>query len=148
MSDTKTLVLFFSAEGNTAKVAKEYADKAGADLFEIVPEAKYTAADIRWTNPLARCNREQIAGKEVPVLGKVENFEQYEDVYIGFPIWYGQAPRVVHTFCKGYDWTGKKIHIFATSGGSGIGKTAEKLAPSVPGAEIVDAKVVKSAGEI
>ena len=148
MSDNKTLDLYFSAEGNTAKVAKEYAEKTGADVFEIVPEVKYTAADIRWTNPLARCNREQIAGKEVPVLGKVENFEQYEDVYIGFPIWYGQAPRVVHTFCKGYDWTGKKIHIFATSGGSGIGKTAEKLAPSVPGAEIVDAKVIKSAGEI
>ena len=148
MSDTKTLVLYFSAEGNTAKVAKEYTEKISADAFEIVPEEKYTATDIRWTNPLARCNREQIAGKDVPVVGKIENFKQYEDVYIGFPIWYGQAPRVVHTFCKGYDWKGKKIHIFATSGGSGIGKTAEKLAPSAPGAEIVDAKVVKSAGEI
>ena len=148
MSDTKTLVLFFSAEGNTAKVAKEYAEKAGADLFEIVPEAKYTAADIRWTNPLARCNREQIAGKEVPVVGKVENFEQYEDVYIGFPIWYGQAPRVIHTFAGDYDWTGKIVHAFATSGGSGIGKTAEKLQPFITGSTITDAKLVHSAAEI
>ena len=148
MSDTKTLVLYFSAEGNTEKVAKAYAEKIGADVFEIVPEVKYTAADIRWTNPLARCNREQIAGKDVPVAQKIENFKQYEDVYIGFPIWYGQAPRVVHTFCKDYDWSDKKIHIFATSGGSGIGKTAEKLAPSVPGAKIIDAKVVKTADEI
>ena len=143
-----TLVTYFSTGGTTAKVAKEFAEKSGADIFEIVPQEPYTKADITYLNPIARCNREQITGKEVPVVGKVENFEQYEDVYIGFPIWYGQAPRVVHTFCKGYDWAGKKIHIFATSGGSGIGKTAEKLASSVPGAEIVDAKVVKSAGEI
>ena len=143
-----TLVTYFSAEGTTAKVAKEFAKKIGADLFEIVPEVPYSAADIRWVNPLARCNREQIGGKEVPVSGKIDDFEKYDTVYIGFPIWYGQAPRVVHTFCKGYDWTGKDIHIFATSGGSGIGKTAEKLQPSVSGGNIVDAKRIRTASEI
>ena len=143
-----TFVTFFSAGGTTAKVAKEFADKIGADLFEIVPQEIYTDADLKWTNPLARCNKEQVGKKDVPVAGKIENFEQYDTVYIGFPIWYGQAPRVVYTFAKGYDWNGKTVHAFATSGGSGIGKTAEKLGEYVPGAASVDAKLVHSAGEI
>ena len=143
-----TLVTFFSAEGNTAKVAKEYADKIGADIFEIVPEEPYSKSDINYLNPVSRCNREQIAGKDVPVAGKIEGFDKYDTIYIGFPIWYAQAPRVIHTFCKGYDWTGKNIHIFATSGGSGIGKTAEKLQPSVAGGNIIDAKRISSASDI
>ena len=143
-----TLLTYFSAEGTTAKVAKDFAERIGADVFEIVPQEPYTAADIKWTNPLARCNREQIAGKEVPVSGKIEDFDKYDTVYIGFPIWYGQAPRVVHTFAKGYDWTGKTVHAFATSGGSGIGKTAEKLKPSLAGVSSVDAKLVHSADEL
>ncbi|MCR5688051.1 MAG: flavodoxin [Lachnospiraceae bacterium] len=142
-----TLVCYFSAEGTTAKVASDLAKKIDADLFEIVPEKPYTKADINYINPLARCNREQIGGKDVPVAGKVENFDIYDTVYLGFPIWYGQAPRVIHTFAQGYDWTGKTVHAFATSGGSGIGKTAEKLSPSVKGAS-VDAKLVKDASEL
>ena len=128
-----TLVTYFSAEGTTAKVAKEFAQSISADVFEIVPEQLYTAADIKWTNPLARCNREQIGGKDVPVRGKIDGFEKYDTVYVGFPIWYGQAPRVVHTFGKGYDWTGK---------------TAEKLTPSLPGVTSLDAKLVHSASEL
>ena len=143
-----TLVLYFSAEGNTAKVAKELAEAKGADIFEIVPEVPYTKADIRWINPVARCNREKFGKKEVPSVGKIENFAEYDTIYVGFPIWYGGAPNVVNTFCKGYDWTGKKIRIFATSGGSGIGKTAEKLQPYVNGAEILDAKIVKQAADV
>lgn len=143
-----TLVTYFSAEGTTAKVAKEFAEKIGADIFEIVPQEPYTKADIRYMNPLARCNREQMGGKDVPVLGKIENFDNYDEIYIGFPIWYGQAPRVVHTFAQGYDWTGKTVHAFATSGGSGIGKTAEKLSPSLKGATSVDAKLIHSAAEL
>ena len=143
-----TLVTFFSAEGTTAKVAKDLADKLGADLFEIKPEKPYMAADIKWTNPLARCNREKLGKKDVPVSGRIENLAQYDTVYIGFPIWYGSAPNVVNTFCKAYDWSGITIHAFATSGGSGIGKTAEKLMPYVKGAISVDAKVVRSADEL
>ncbi len=143
-----TLVTYFSAEGNTAKVAKEFAEKIGADIFEIIPVEPYTMADIKWTNPVARCNREQLTGKDVPVRGKIEGFENYDTIYIGFPIWYGQAPRVVHTFGKGYDWSGKTVHVFATSGGSGIGKTAEKLRPSLPGVSSIDAKLVHSAAEV
>lgn len=145
----KKLVAYFSAEyGATAKVAKELAEAIGADLFEICPEQPYTAADLRWTNPLARCNREHLAGKDVPVAGAVENFADYDTVYLGFPIWYGYQPLVVSTFCKQYDWSGKKVYAFATSGGSGIGRTADKLAPFVPGAAGVEAKLVHSAAEV
>ena len=142
------LVTYFSAEGTTAKVAKEFASMTGADIFEIVPQEPYSKPDINYLNPVSRCNREQIGGKDVSVAGKIENFDSYDTVYIGFPIWYGQAPRVVHTFGKGYDWTGKTVHLFATSGGSGIGKTAEKLSPSLMGAASVDAKLVHSASDI
>ena len=144
-----TLVTYFSAEaGTTAKVAKDLAKKIGANLFEIKPETPYSKADLRYLNPLARCNREKIGNKDVPVAGRIENLSQYDTVYIGFPIWYGAAPNVVNTFCKGYDWKGITIHAFATSGGSGIGKTAEKLEPFVKGAVSVDAKLVHSAGEL
>ena len=145
----KTLVAYFSAEfGATRTVAEELAAAIGADLFEIVPETPYSAADLRWTNPLARCNREHLAGKDVPVAGKVEDFEAYDTIMLGFPIWYGYAPLVVSTFCKQYDWTGKRIFAFATSGGSGIGRTAEKLMPFVPGAASVDAKLVRTGAEV
>ena len=144
-----TLVAYFSAEaGTTAKVAKDLAKKIGADLFEIKPETPYSKADLRYMNPLARCNREKFGNKDVPVADRIENLSQYDTVYIGFPIWYGAAPNVVNTFCKGYDWKGITIHAFATSGGSGIGKTAEKLEPYVKGAVSVDAKLVHSAGEL
>ena len=144
----KTLVAFFSAQGTTAKVAREYAQQIGADVFEIVPKEPYTKSDINYINPISRCNREQIGGKDVPVEGRIENFDEYDNVYIGFPIWYGQAPRVIHTFAGSYDWSNKTVHAFATSGGSGIGKTAEKLSPSLKGALSVDAKLVRSASEI
>ena len=145
----KTLVAFFSAEaGRTKRVAEELAGKLGADIFEIVPEKPYTKADLSYMNPLARCNREKFGKKDVPVSGRVENFSVYDTVYLGFPIWYGAAPNVVNTFCSAYDWTGKKVHVFATSGGSGIGKTAEKLTPYLRGAEAVDAKLVHSAEEL
>ena len=125
----KTLVTYFSAEsGRTAGVAKELADAIGADLFEIRPVKPYSASDLNYMNPIARCNRE------------------YELVLIGFPIWYGCAPIVVNTFCSGYDWSGKKVALFATSGGSGIGKTVKKLEPYVKGAEILDARMMNGAG--
>lgn len=143
-----TLVTYFSAEGTTKKVAETFAKEIQADIFEIVPKIPYTASDIKWTNPLSRCNKEKFGNKEVPVKGTVENFAGYDTVYIGFPIWYGCAPNVVNTFCKGYEWNGKKVYAFATSGGSGIGKTADKLKPFVEGAAEIDAKLVKSAADL
>lgn len=144
----KTLVAFFSAGGVTAKVAREYAAQNGADLFEIVPEPPYTAADLNWKNPLARCNKEFFGKKDVPSSGKIDGFENYEQVLIGFPIWYGCAPNVVSTFCAQYNWTGKHVLAFATSGGSPIGKTAEKLQPYVVGAASLEAVLVKDAAEL
>ncbi len=145
----KTLVAYFSAEaGKTRKIAEEIAEKLGADLFEIKPEQPYSSADLKWVNPLARCNREKIGKKDVPIVGKVDNWDGYDTVYLGFPIWYYGAPNVVSTFCKDYDWNGKTIHVFATSGGSPIGKTAEKLEPYVKGGKIADAKRVTSASEV
>ena len=144
----KTLIAYFSAQGTTARIAKAAAKLLEADIFEIKPEVAYTPADIKWTNPLARCNKEKIGKKDVPVVGSVENFGDYQLVILAFPIWYGCAPNVVNTFCKGYDWTGKKVAAVATSGGSGIGKTADKLKPYVDGAVSVDAKLVHSDMEV
>lgn len=142
----KILVTYFTAsEGRvTEKVAKALANEVGADLFEIKPQELYTGADIKWVNPFARCNKEKLGKKDVPVLGKVENMDEYDLVLIGFPIWYGGAPNVVNTFVKGYDFSGKKIALFATSDMSGIGKSAEKLKPYLSeSADIVDAKLFK-----
>ncbi len=145
----KTLVAYFSAEsGTTARVAKELAEALGADLYEITPETPYTPADLKWTNPLARCNREKLGNKDVPVSGRVEGFEAYSTVFLGFPIWYGAAPNVVNTFCKDYDWSGKTVAAFATSGGSGIGKTADKLRPFIRGGRVADARLCRSAAEL
>ncbi len=140
----KTLVAYFSAEhGRTAGLAEALAEITGADLFEIRPEQIYTKADLKYMNPLARCNREWIGKKDVPVRDRVEDLDQYDMVLIGFPIWYAVAPNVINTFCRGYDFTGKKVALFATSGGSGIGKTKEKLQPYVNGTEIIDGRVFK-----
>ena len=144
----KTLIAYFSAEGTTAALAEKLAEEIGADLFEIRPQQIYTQADINWKNPMSRCNKEKFGKKDVPVEGTVENFEEYEEVLIGFPIWYGCAPNVVNTFCKAYDWTGKKIAAFATSGGSGIGKTKAKLQLYVNGALVQDAVRVKDFDEL
>lgn len=144
----KTLVAYFSAGGVTAAVAKAYAAQTGADLFEIVPNPPYTEADLNWRNPLSRCNREFFGKKDVPVSGKIADFGAYDRILVGFPIWYGCAPNVVNTFCAGYDWTGKQVLAFATSGGSPIGKTAEKLALYIENAASVEAVLVKSAEEL
>lgn len=140
----KTLVTYFTASTGkmTGRVAGNLADAIGADLFEMKPVAPYTAADINWLNPLARCNREMLGKKDVPVEGKVENMAEYDLLLIGFPIWYGCAPNIVNTFVKGYDLSGKKIALFATSGGGGMGKSAEKLKPYLSEtARIVGAKL-------
>ena len=140
---SKKLVAYFSASGVTAKLAKKLAEAIDADLFEIKPLEPYSEADQNWKNPLARCNKEKIGKKDVPVSGIVENMDEYDTVYLGFPIWYWAAPNVVNTFVKQYDFSHKKVVLFATSGGSDMGKTAEKLQPYLGSeAEIVDAKVM------
>ncbi len=143
----KTLVAYFTASGGrvTEKVAKNLAEAVGADLFEIRPVEPYTKADINYLNPVSRCNKEKIGKKDVPIADKVDNMADYTLLLIGFPIWYAVAPNIINTFVKEYDLSGKKIALFATSGGGGIGKTAEKLKPYINGAaEIVDQKLFKA----
>ena len=148
---SNVLVAYFTASTGrvTEKVAKKLVEAVDADLFEIVPETPYTAADINWKNPLSRCNKEKFGKKDVSVAGKVEDMSQYDTIFVGFPIWYGAAPNVVNTFLKGYDLSGKKLAAFATSGGSGIGKTAEKLKPYVSDTtDIVDAKLFSASTDV
>ena len=138
----KTLVAYFSASGNTASLAKRVAQAANADLFEIKPVEPYTDADLRWTNPLARCNKEKLGKKSVPIADRVADFDEYELVLIGFPVWYYTAPNIIETFVKSYDFSGKKVALFATSGGSDIAKAPGKLQPLMKG-KIVDAKLFR-----
>ena len=145
----KVLVAYFSAEaGRTAAVAEVIADAISASIFEIKPAQPYSKADLRWINPFARCNKEKFGKKEVPVGNKVENFSDYDTVFLGFPIWYGCAPNVVNSFCKDYDWNGKRVFLFATSGGGGMGKSAEQLLPYMQGAKIAGEKLVKKPEEV
>jgi flavodoxin len=139
----KTLTAYFSASGYTASLAKRVAEAAGGDLFEIKPVKPYTDADLKWTNPLARCNREKIGKKDVPIADRVENFDEYDLVLIGFPVWYYAAPNIIETFVKSYDFSGKKVALFATSGGSDITKAPAKLQPLMKG-EIVGAKLFEA----
>ncbi|MCR5108706.1 MAG: NAD(P)H-dependent oxidoreductase [Lachnospiraceae bacterium] len=147
---SKVLVAYFSASKRkvTEKLAKYFADEICADLFEIKPVEPYSEADLKWMNPLARCNKEKMGNKDVPVEGIIDDISRYDYVFIGFPIWYGAAPNVVNTFCQGYDWTGISVNAFATSGGSGIGKTAEKLRPYVQGASEVNAELFKNPADM
>ena len=92
---SRKLVAYFSASGTTAKVAKRLADSIDADLFEIKPKEPYTDSDLRWTNPLARCNREKIRRKDVPLENHIENFALYDTIFLGFPIWYYAAPNII-----------------------------------------------------
>ena len=131
----KILVTYFSASGVTAKVAEKLAKAAKADLFEIKPEVPYSSADLDWTNKKSRSSVE-MADKtsRVAMSGKVDNMAQYDTVFVGFPIWWGVAPHIVNSFLEAYDFSGKTIHLFATSGGSGMGRSMAELKASAPGA--------------
>ena len=125
---SKKLVAYFSASGVTAKVAGELARVEGAELFEIRPEQPYTAADLDYRDQNSRSTVEMKDLDCRPaVVGKVEDMAQYEVVFVGFPIWWGREPSVVDTFLTGYDFAGKKIIPFCTSGGSPMGKTAQRI---------------------
>ena len=144
----KTLVAYFSASGTTESVAKKVAEAAGADLFEIKPEVPYTSADLNWMDKKARSTVEMNDPSSRPAItGKVENMEQYDAVIIGFPIWWYVAPTIINTFLESYDFSGKKIALFATSGGSGLGKTVDRLKDSVDkSARFVSEKMLNGAG--
>ena len=141
------LVTYFSPTGTTKAIARELADQIKADYFEIQPEKPYTAADLNWKNPLARCNREKVFNRGIACREKIGNFSDYEIVFIGFPIWYYQEPGIIDSFVEGYDWTGKKIILFATSGGSDIQRARKSLEDKIQG-KIIAAKVLSGSAEI
>lgn len=119
----KMLVAYFSASGVTAKAAKKLAEVAGADLFEIRPAVPYTSADLNWMDKKSRSSVEMNDPAFRPAIaGKMEGMEQYDVVFVGFPIWWYVAPTIINTFLESYDFSGKTIVPFATSGGSGMGK--------------------------
>ena len=127
---SKVLVAYFSASGETAKLAKTIAGVTGGDLFEIEPAAKYTSADLNWNDKSSRSTAEMNDPKSRPAIAsKVDNMAQYDTVFVGFPIWWYQAPRIIETFLESYDFSDKTVVPFATSGGSGMGKTVSILEP-------------------
>ena len=141
---SKKLVAYFSASGVTASLAKNLAAAIDADLFEIEPEVKYTKADLDWTNKNSRSSVEMNDKLSRPAVAKkLGNMSEYDEVFVGFPIWWYIAPTIVNTFLEGYDLAGKTIVPFATSGGSGMGETNEYLANSCRGAKLVEGKVLR-----
>ena len=137
---SKKLVAYFSASGVTAKVAETLAEAIGADIFEIEPKE----VDLNWMDKKARSTIEMNDPASRPEIAvKRDNMKDYDTIFVGFPIWWYVAPTIINTFLESYDLTGKTIIPFATSGGSGIGKTNERLAPSCKGAKLMDGKVFK-----
>ena len=126
--ENKSLVAYFSASGVTKKVAEKLSDAVGADLFEIKPKVKYTKADLDWMDTKSRSSIEMNDKSFRPAISeKCDNMDKYDVVYVGFPIWWYVAPTIINTFLESYDFSGKIIIPFATSGGSGFGKTIEIL---------------------
>ncbi|WP_303789777.1 flavodoxin [Ruminococcus flavefaciens] len=146
---SKKLVAYFSASGNTAELAKKLASAASADLYEIRPAVPYTSADLDWQNKQSRSSVEMSDHSSRPELAdKNADIATYDTVYIGFPVWWYIAPTIINSFLESYDFSGKKIILFATSGGSGFGKAIQNLSSSAPGAEIIEGKVNPSAKDI
>lgn len=135
------LVAYFSASGVTAGVAKKLADAAGADLYEIVPEQDYTKADLNWMDKESRSSVEMNDRSARPAIAtKVENMDQYDTVFVGFPVWWYREPSIIDTFMEAYDFGGKTVVPFCTSGSSGIGDTYKNLQGLAPGATVVEGK--------
>ena len=137
----KILVAYFSATGTTKGVAEHIANGLNADIYEIVPEEAYTDADIDYNDNNSRTTIEMNDPDARPAIsGSVENMEQYDIIFVGYPIWWGEAPRIVSTFMESYDFSGKTIVPFCTSGGSGIGSSASNLERLTSGATWLDGR--------
>ena len=142
----KTLVAYFSASGVTKKAAEKLASAAKTDIYEIKPAVPYTKADLNWMDKKSRSSVEMGNKSFRPEIVKDDlNLSQYDTILVGFPIWWYVAPTIINTFLESYDFSDKKIVLFATSGGSGFGNTVAELKPSAPGAEIVEGKLLNRA---
>ncbi|MBQ7574826.1 MAG: NAD(P)H-dependent oxidoreductase [Clostridia bacterium] len=137
-AQSKTLVVYFSATGTTKGLAEKVAKVAGADIVELVPSQPYTEADINY-NSDCRANREQNDDTARPEIANViENFDSYDTVIIGHPIWWGTVPRIIYTFMDSYDLSGKDVYMFCTSGSSGISTAVSDVKKYAPDANIID----------
>ena len=141
---SRKLVTYFSASGVTAKIAQQLSESIGADLHEISPEIPYSNADLDWRNPESRSSKEmKDKSFRPPIINDRINMDMYSAIFIGFPIWWYVAPTIINTFLEKYDFSGKKIVVFATSGGSGFGNTVEELKVSIPdNARIIEGKIL------
>ena len=145
----KKLVAYFSASGTTKKTAELLAEAAGADLYEITPKVAYTKADLNWMDKKSRSSVEMNDKKFRPEIeDKDANIAEYDEIILGFPIWWYVAPTIVNTFLEKFDFSGKKVVLFATTGGSGFGNTVKELQQSAPNTEIVEGKILNSKSEI
>lgn len=139
----KILVAYFSATGTTAAAAKKLAEAAGADIYEIKPAVPYTKEDLNWMNKNSRSSVEMSDKSSRPALADTSaDISAYDTILVGFPIWWYIAPTIINTFLESYDFAGKKIVLFATSGGSGFGKAVDSLKGSCPGATITEGKLL------
>ena len=149
---SKKMVAYFSAGGVTAGAAKKLAEVCGADLYEIRPQTPYTSADLDWMNKKSRSSVEMNDPASRPALADMAaGIEKYDVIFIGFPVWWYTAPAIIRTFLEAYDFGGKVIVPFATSGGSGLGNTAKTLQELVPAAAVKDGKLLNGgldAGEL
>lgn len=145
---SKTLVTYFSASGVTASKAKTLADLTGADLYEIKPETPYTSADLNWTNKQSRSSVEMKDKSSRPAIVKDADISGYDAIFIGFPVWWYTAPTIINTFIEAYDFSGKTVIPFATSGGTAIDKCVEDLQTAYPNLTIKKGKLLNgSVGE-
>ena len=146
---SRKLVAYFSASGTTAAVAKKLAEAATADLYEIRPAVPYTSADLDWMDKSARSTVEMNDRASRPALADRDaKIEDYDTVFLGFPIWWYVAPTIINSFLEAYDFTGKTIILFATSGGSGFGQAAAGLRASAPGATIREGMILNGAPSV
>lgn len=134
----KTLIAYFSASGETARLAETLAAVTGGDLYEIEPAQPYTAADLDWNDKGSRSTLEMKDPASRPAIGgRAADVSRYDTVFVGFPIWWYEAPRIIHTFLEGHDFSGKTVIPFATSGGSGLGRTGDVLKKTCPAARFL-----------
>ena len=145
---SKALVTYFSASGVTKKIAIRLAEAIGADLYEIAPAVPYTRADLNWMDKTSRSTLEmQDKSSRPEIAATCPDIEKYDTVFVGFPIWWYIAPTIVNTFLEAHDLSGKRIIPFATSGGSGMGRTNEFLSPSVPDSELLEGRILNKASD-
>ena len=147
-NDMKTLVAYFSASGTTKGIAQNLAKVAGADLHEIKPAKAYTRADLDWHDKQSRSSVEMADKTSRPAItDKLANMADYQIIYVGFPIWWYTAPTIINTFFESYDFSGKTVRLFATSGGSTIDKAVQDLKVAYPEINIQDGRLLNFAKE-